>query len=110
MNNSRILGNNISLELQRQSIGLLDLASKIGYSEKDIHKLVEGRMFVPPFQLDKIAESLKVTREELLMDRGADSYNGLIHNFRDFKNTENQELVLDLIDMYADLEEALSEE
>lgn len=107
MNISRIIGNNISLELKNKSIELSLFAEKIGFSLAEAHRLVEGRMFVPPFQLNKIANALEITREQLLEDRGMEQYNLLVHNFREFKNPENQELILDLFDMYADLAEAL---
>lgn len=107
MNNSRIIGNNIAIELKSQSIGVASFADSIGYSLHEAHKLMEGRLFLPPMQLKKIADVLSISLERLLEHRGASEYNALIHNFRDFKNQENQELVLDLIDMYADLEEAL---
>ena len=107
MNNSRIIGNNISLELTKQSIDIIEFGKKIGFSVSDVHKLVEGRLFIPPFQLSKIADALGITKAEVIENRGMAEYNSLIHNFRDFQNEENQELVLDLIDMYADLAEAL---
>ena len=107
MNNSRIIGNNIKLELVEQSMELPEFGKKIGFSLTDVRKLIEGRLFIPPFQLVKIADILGITKEQLMKDRGAEAYNSLIHNFRDFKNESNQELVLDLIDMYADLAEIL---
>lgn len=107
MNNSRIIGNNISLELMNRSMELSVFAQKIDFSMNDIHKLIEGRLFLPPFQLKKIADTLGVSKSDLMTDKGSGEYDKLIHNFRDFKKPENQELVLDLIDMYADLAEAL---
>ena len=107
MNSSRVIGNNVNLELRANSMELLEFGNKIGFSLADVHRLVEGRLFVPPIQLDKIASALGITKEQLIEDRGMAEYNSIIHNFRDFKNEENQELVLDLIDTYADLAEAL---
>lgn len=107
MNSSRIIGNNISLELKAHSMDLLEFGDKMEFSLADVHRLVEGRLFIPPTQLKKIADIFGITKEQLIEDRGMAEYNSLIHNFRDFKNEENQELVLDLIDMYADLAEAL---
>lgn len=107
MNILRTIGNNISLELRRNSFELEEFADGIGFSLTDIHKLIEGRLYVPPILLKEIAEKLGVTRERLVEYRGAEEYNTLLHNFRDFKSEENKDLVLDLIDMYADLEEAL---
>lgn len=107
MNNSRIIANNIKLELKAHSMELSDFSNKIGFSLTDAKKLVEGRLFIPPFQLVKIADALGITKSQLIDNRGMEEYSSLIHNFRDFKNESNQELVLDLIDMYADLAETL---
>ena len=107
MNNSRIIGNNILLELRDKSIEVESFSSNIGFNEVETRKLTEGRMFLPPFQIKKIADALGVSVETLVNYRGSDAYDDLIHNFGKFKNVENRELVLDLIDMYADLEEAL---
>ena len=107
MNNSRIIGNNINLELKKQSIGMSDFANKLGFSLSDGYRLIEGRLFLPPTQLSKIADILGITKEQVIENKGMMEYNSLVHNFRDFKSEDNQELVLDLIDMYADLAEAL---
>lgn len=107
MNYSRIIGNNVTLELKAHSMELSELRKKLDYSLADVKKLVEGRLFLPPSELIKVAEALGITKDELINDRGAEQYSSLIHNFRDFKNESNQELVLDLIDMYADLAEML---
>ena len=107
MNNSRIIGNNINLELKKQSMEMQDFGNKLGFSLSDVHRLIEGRLFIPPTQLSKIADILGITKEQILANQGMQKYNSLVHNFRDFKNEENQELVLDLIDMYADLAEVL---
>lgn len=107
MNNSRIIGNNINLELKKQSIERSDFANELGFSLVDVYRLIEGRLFVPPTHLLKISEILGITKEQLMENKGMIEYNSLVHNFRDFKIESNQELILDLIDMYADLAEAL---
>lgn len=107
MNYSRIIGDNITIELKNRSLSLLDLGDKIGFSDADMDKLTEGRLFLPPFQLTKIADAIGTTIDELIDERSNDEYSALIHNFRDFNNPDNQELILDMIDMYADLEEAV---
>lgn len=107
MNNSRIIGNNVKLELIANSMDVSEFGKRIGYSSTDVRKLVEGRLFIPPFQLKKIADTLDITKEQLIEDRGMEEYNSLVHNFRDFNNESNQEFILDLIDMYADLAEVL---
>lgn len=39
--------------------------------------------------------------------RSRREYSALLQNFRDFDEQENQDRILDIIDMYADLEETL---
>lgn len=107
MSNSRILGNNIALELSKRNLSVGLFAKNIGFTETETQKLIEGRMFLPPFQLKAIAKTLSISVEDLTADRGCEAYNSLIHNFGEFNSSENQKLVLDMIDMYADLEEAL---
>ena len=107
MNGSRIIANNINLELRARTMEFSEFVNELGISLTDAHKLIEGRLFVPPNLLKEIADILGITKERLLQDRGMAEYNSLIHNFRGFKKEKNQELVLDLIDMYADLCEAL---
>lgn len=107
MNNSRVLGNNISIELTKNNITKAELADYLGMSETDVKKLLEGRMFLSPTQLEEIANYIGVSTKELLIEKNEKEYDMLIHNFRNFKKAANKELVLDLIDMYADLAEML---
>lgn len=107
MNNSRILGNNILLKLKEKNLGIDSFSREIGLSKVETRKLIEGRMFLPPFQIKKIANVLGVSLETLTNCRDSSAYDNLIHNFGAFNNVENRELVLDFIDMYADLEETL---
>lgn len=107
MVNSRIKGNNIALELEKSSMSLEEFAHSMGFDEKDVYKLLEGRLFVSKAQLTKIAKLLGVGTQELSKEREASAYNSIIYNNDKFVHKENQEFVLDIIDAHADLEQAL---
>ncbi len=107
MNYARILGNNVNLELKLRSIDISELAENVGFSLSDVHRLIEGRLFLPPMQLDRIAEFFGITQERLTEERELSEYHMDVYGFERFKYAKNQELVLDLIDMYADLAESL---
>ncbi len=105
MNNARMIGNNISTLLKKNNLTPPDLAEKIELSIQEIYRVLEGRIFLSPMILDRIANVFGVTRNELItMADGCDSS---IHNFKVFSDEENQEKILDFIDMYADLAEML---
>lgn len=107
MNYSRIIGFNIQLELKVKSINPIEFGKNIGFSESDIHRLIEGRLFFSPLQLKKIAKVLDIPKNQLLEKRTPEEYNLLNPSFTDFSSEENLEFILDLIDTYADLVEML---
>lgn len=107
MNYSRIIGFNIQLELKAKSINQVEFGKNIGFSESDICRLIEGRLFLHPLQLQKIAEVLNIPKNQLLEKRTPEEYNLLNPSFSDFVDDTNLEFILDLIDNYADLLEML---
>ena len=107
MNYSRIIGFNIQLELKAKSINPVEFGKIIGFSESDIYRLIEGRLYVPPLQLKKIAKILNISMDRLLLKRTSEEYSSLNPSFSDFVDDINLEFILNLIDTYADLAEIL---
>ena len=107
MNYSRIIGFNIRLELKVKSINPIEFGKNIGFSESDIHRLIEGRLFFSPLQLKKIAKVLDISMDRLLVKRTPEEYNLLNPSFSEFVDDANLEFILDIIDTYVDLAEIL---
>ena len=107
MNYSRVIGFNIQLELKVKSINLVEFGKIIDFSESDIYRLIEGRLFLPPSQLKKIAKVLDISMDRLLVKRTPEEYNLLNPSLLNFTNDANLEFILDLMDTYADLAEIL---
>lgn len=107
MNYSRVIGFNIQLELKAKSINLVEFGKIIDFSESDIYRLIEGRLFLPPSQLKKIAKVLDISMDRLLVKRTLEEYNLLNPFFSEFEDDTNLEFILDIIDTYVDLAEIL---
>lgn len=107
MNYSRVMGNNVELELKRHNWNVEEFADKVGLSIVDAHKLLEGRLFLPFAMWSVVGDAVGLSTEQLMQQREKEDYCKLLQNFREFDNPDNQDKILDMIDMYADLEESL---
>lgn len=101
----RRLGYNIEKASQKKYNTIEDFASAIDLSLKDTHRLFEGRIVLSPFQLKAISEKVDVPLKELLDVSGRYT---LVECMGSFKDKQNEDKVLDLIDNYIDLVEAIS--
>lgn len=107
MNVTRVIGNNVQLELMNQNLNPADVRSCLGYSEEEFNRLMEGRLFVSPKEIAAIAGQLEMTSEELMRERACVQYRELIHNMGQSNDAAVIEQVLDFFDMYADLKDAV---
>lgn len=101
----RRLGYNIEKASQRKYNTIEDFAKAVNLSLRDVHRLFEGRLVLSPFQLKAISEKVDISLKELLDVSG--KYN-LVECMGSFKDKRNEDKVLDLIDDYIDLMEAIS--
>lgn len=101
----RRLGYNIEKASQRKYNTIDDFAKAVNLSLRDVHRLFEGRLVLSPFQLKAISEKVDISLKELLDVSG--KYN-LVECMGSFKDKRNEDKVLDLIDDYIDLMEAIS--
>lgn len=101
----RRLGNNIEKASKRTFKQTEEFASAINWSLKDVHRLFEGRLAVSPLQLKVISEKINTPVKTLLDISGEYT---LVECMGNFKDVKNQDKILDLIDNYIDLIEAIS--
>ena len=88
----RAFGNNCKLHLKSRNIGEENFADALGYSVTDIRKLLAGRLFITEDDESAIADFFSVSIDELYLESNEPQIN---------------EEVLDILDMYCDLKEAL---
>lgn len=102
----RKLGVNIYTLMQNSGISREDLAEKLNYTYRDMCRILEGKLMLPPVEVGKIAELFGKTKKELL-DYEADKFVPELQYMKEFNNTENLDKILDLLDDYVELKEIM---
>ena len=102
MNDFHKIGSFIKLKMMEQNKSIQSLAEESGYSTKDIGKILDGRLFLSPKQIEEIAGILDLDINEKINCIDVDS----IEYVGEFIKEENKDKLLDYIDRYVDLKEA----
>ena len=101
MNDFHKIGSFIKLKMMEQNKSIQSLAEESGYSTKDIGKILDGRLFLSPKQIEEIAGILDLDINEMINCIDIDS----IEYVGEFTKEENKDKLLDYIDRYVDLKE-----
>lgn len=105
-NVGRKLGVNIRTCMLEANISLDSFAKHLGYSNKDVWNVIEGKVIISPIELEKIADVLKTTKRDLL-NREASSLVPDLQYIKEFSNSDNLDRILDLMDEYVELRECV---
>lgn len=105
-NAGRKLGANISACMLEADISPESLARYLEYSIRDMWNVIEGKVIVPPFELEKIAGFLGTSKEELI-SREADNLVPNLQYMKEFTDADNLDRILDLMDEYVELREVI---
>lgn len=105
-NVGRKLGVNIFTLMQNSGISREDLAEKLNYTYRDMCRILEGKLMLPPVEIEKIAELFGKTKKELLSYE-ADKFVPELQYMKEFSNTDNLDKILDLLDDYVELKEVM---
>lgn len=101
MNDFHKIGSFIKRKMMEQNKSIQSLAEESGYSTKDIGKILDGRLFLSPKQIEEIAGILDLDINEMINCIDVDS----IEYVGEFTKEENKDKLLDYIDRYVDLKE-----
>ena len=105
-NVGRKLGINICMRMLEANISPGRFARHLGYSIKDVWYVIEGKVIIPPVELDKIARLLQTTKSELI-NRESDNLVSDLQYMKEFNNPDNLDRLLDLMDEYVELREVV---
>ena len=105
-NTGRKIGVNIFTLMRNAGISREELAEKLNYSYRDMCRILEGKLMLAPAEIRKIAEFFGITKQELLHYK-ADKFVPELQYMKEFSDTNNLDMVLDLLDEYVDLKEAM---
>ena len=105
-NVGRKLGVNIFTLMQNSGISREDLAEKLNYTYRDMCRILERKLMLPPVEIGKISEFFGKTKKELLSYE-ADKFVPELQYMKEFSNTDNLDKILDLLDDYVELKEVM---
>lgn len=84
------------------------LREELGLTRQELAKLYAGRLFLTGPALSKAARICQVPADSLV-NADVTAYDAkVVHCMSEFKDRENREMILDLIDAYIDAKEALA--
>lgn len=109
---SRVFGNNLRFYLKQRGLQISQLADRLGYSEYEIQKMMDARLFLDRQEQEEIAEAVGVSVDELyeVLDDKCYEEAGCLECRGEFSSAGNKKEILDLFDIYCDVQEILAEE
>lgn len=108
MHEARMLGNYVEHLAETKGLSISDLSKIIGCTENQTYAFVKGRAYASFAQMSSLASALGTTVEGLLSG-DATRYNAtVVHCMNDFQNINKREEILDLIDNYIDIVDAVA--
>lgn len=102
----RKIGFNIDSFMKKAEISIESFAEHFGYTMKDVHNVVEGKVMLPPQELEQICSYLGITKENLIYAE-ADSLVPELQYMNEFSNPDNLDKILDLVDLYVEFKEVV---
>lgn len=106
VNTGRKIGVNIFTLMHNTGINREELAEKLNYSYRDMCRILEGKLMLSPVEAKRIAEVFGITKKELLHYE-SDKFVPELQYIKGFSDTNNLDKILDLLDEYVDLKEAM---
>lgn len=108
MQEARMLGNYVQQLARGKNMTNSDLGQVMGCTENQVYSFIKGRAFASFNQIQKLATALDIS-EEALLTGDTESYNAsVVHCMNEFDDSANREHILDLIDQYIDIFNAVN--
>lgn len=103
MQSARMFGSYVELLAEENNLPLSDLSRALGCSVFQVKLILKGRAYASFSQVSKLAELFHTTIESLLAG-DPERYNAtVVHCMNNFQNPQNREKILDFIDDYVDV-------
>ena len=102
----RKIGVNVYVYMEKAGLTPEAFAEKLSYSLKDVWNVIEGKVVLPPVEIKKISSVLGINKEKLI-DRELECFVPNLEFMKEFSDLDNLDKVLDLMDEYVEIREAL---
>ena len=102
----RRIGANVCTFMQKAELTPEALAEKMSYSLKDVWNVIEGKVMIPPVEIKRLASILGLSGEDLVNNE-PERLAPNLEFMKEFSNPESLDKVLDLMDEYVEIREAI---
>lgn len=108
----RVFGNNLKLSLVQNNIRPEDFARRIGCTEYNLFQIMDARLILDMDEENTIAEALNTSVNDMYVERNSNIYEnaGCYECRGTFSDNKNKKLILDLFDIYCDVQEMIATE
>lgn len=103
----RNLGYKINVLLNNCPARRQEFCEQMKFSETDLNRLLCGRLALNPNQITAAARFFSITPQDLVSYKNCDSYANMVHCMSPFSSQEHCDEILNIIDTYIDIKEAL---
>lgn len=108
MKKARMLGNYVSHLANDKQLSVSDLGKILDCEENHVELFLKGRMFFSFNQVANLSKALNVSVGDLLAGNEELYSNTVVHCMHKFSDPNNREMILDLIDDYVDVLNAVN--
>lgn len=108
----RLFGNNLRLFLLKKGITVEEFAKGIGCTEYELCQIMDARLILNAEEEETIANALQLPVDEMYVERDSEEYElaGCMECRGRFSDQNHKKLVLDLLDIYCDVQEIMADE
>ena len=108
----RVFGNNLKLLLKERGVPEEAFAKQIGHTVYELQEIMDARVILDHQTRECIAKQLGVDEAVMYEQRPEASYiaAGCMECRGSFEHSDNKKLILDLFDIYCDIQEVLAME
>ena len=103
----RMMGLYVENTANAKNITIEEMSSATNCSRDYFKSFLSGRAVLSFNQLKVLSQLLEVSVGQILAGNQKDYDDSIVHCFNDFDDTDNREMILDIIDDYFDLKESL---
>ncbi len=108
MKKARMLGNYVKRLADEKGLSVSELGGILGFNNQHVNAFVKGRMLVSFEQMKALADAFSVSVGELLAGDEQHYNSTVVHCMNAFDNPDNREKILDIIDDYVDVLDAVN--
>lgn len=108
MKTQRIMGYTMKKYMLESKLTYEDVAAQMGWNSSDVRQVMSGRKMISLPQIKQMAKVFKVPYEDIINGDVVYYNDSIVHCMNPFVNIENREKILDIIEDYLDVYEAVN--